>query len=68
MKLLSKKEVCQKTSYSRAHVDRLSRDEEYRHIGFPKPVRLGQARVAWVEQEVDEWISLRIAERDAPEK
>jgi prophage regulatory protein len=65
MKLLSKKEVCIRTSYSRAHVDRLSNDDDYRHLGFPKPVRLGQARVAYVEDEIDEWILSRIALRDS---
>ncbi len=65
MKLLSKKEVCVRTSYSRAHVDRLANDQDYRHIGFPKPVRLGQARVAFVEEEVDNWIKAQIAKRDS---
>jgi prophage regulatory protein len=34
---------------------------------FPKPVRLGPGPrdgVGWVEQEVDDWIEERIAERD----
>lgn len=61
MKLLSKKEVCHRTTYSRAHLDRLEAEGR-----FPKRVRLGQARVAWVEEEVKEWIASRIAERDAP--
>ncbi|MFG6542641.1 helix-turn-helix transcriptional regulator [Sulfitobacter sp. M22298] len=65
MKLLSKKEVCVRTSYSRAHVDRLANDPEYRHIGFPKPVRLGQARVAFVEEELTAWIKAQIAKRDS---
>lgn len=62
MRLLSKKEVCFRTSYSRAHLDRLEADGR-----FPQRVRLGQARVAWVEEEVDEWISARVAERDRSE-
>ena len=32
---------------------------------FPKRVRLGAGRVGWVEQEVLNWLTLRIAERDA---
>jgi prophage regulatory protein len=32
---------------------------------FPRPIRLGAARNAWVETEVDAWIAGRIAERDA---
>ena len=65
MKLLSKKEVCVLTSFSRAHVDRLANDPKYRHMGFPKPLRLGQARVAFVEEEVMNWIKAQIAKRDS---
>jgi prophage regulatory protein len=31
---------------------------------FPKPVKIGHGSVAWVESEVDAWISARMAERD----
>jgi len=31
---------------------------------FPKPVKLGRMS-AWVEAEIDQWITDRIAERDA---
>lgn len=63
MKLLSKKDVCALTSLSRAHVDRLSHDPEYAHMDFPKPCRIGQGRVAYVEAEVLEWIANQIAKR-----
>lgn len=59
MKLLSKKEVRAKTTYSPAHIDRL----EAKGL-FPKRIKLGQLRVAWVESEVDTWIAERILERD----
>jgi len=62
MRLLSKKEVCLRTTYSRAHLDRLEADGR-----FPVRVRLGQARVAWVEEEVNEWIAARVAERNRSE-
>ena len=58
MKLLSKKEVRDRVTYSFAHIDRL----EAQGL-FPKRVRLG-FRVAWVEEEVNDWIKARIAERD----
>ncbi len=64
-RLISKKQACEKTSYSRAHIDRLSNDPEYRHHGFPRTVKLGQARVAYVESEIDDWIAKRIADRDS---
>lgn len=31
---------------------------------FPKPVKLGEATVAWVEDEIDAWLDQRIAERN----
>jgi prophage regulatory protein len=34
--------------------------------GFPKPIRLGENSVAWIEAEVDAWLQARAAERDAP--
>ena len=47
-------------SYSKAHIDRL----EVAGL-FPKRIRLGQGRVAWVEDEVISWIKQRILERDS---
>ena len=32
---------------------------------FPRPVRLGERAVAWVEEEVLSWTLERIAERDS---
>ena len=32
---------------------------------FPKPVRIGPRRVAWLETEVKAWKAARIAERDS---
>ncbi len=60
MRLLSKTEVRSKVLYCPAHIARL----EAAGL-FPKRVRLGAARVGWVEQEVEDWIKQRIAERDA---
>ena len=31
---------------------------------FPRPIKIGGARYAWIEAELDEWIRARIAERD----
>jgi prophage regulatory protein len=45
----------------------LSRSQIYRLIGrkrFPKPVRMGERAVAFVEKEIDDYIAGRIAERD----
>lgn len=58
-KLLSMKELSHKgISYSTSQL--------YRKIAagtFPKPVKLGENRIAFVESEIDEWIEARMAER-----
>jgi prophage regulatory protein len=35
---------------------------------FPAPIKIGEARSAWVESEIDAWIAAKIAERDAANK
>jgi prophage regulatory protein len=45
--------------YSEPHLRRLETQGD-----FPRRVTLGERRVAWVEQEIDEWIAARIAARD----
>ena len=61
-KLVSKKELKSVfgVPYSFAHIARLEAAGE-----FPKRVRLGACRVAWVAEEVQAWIDERVAIRDA---
>lgn len=47
--------------YSRPHIYRLIKAGK-----FPRPVRLGENRIAFVEAEVDDWLAARLAERDDP--
>jgi len=61
MKLLTKKQVREKVTYSFAHIDRLEAAGK-----FPNRVHLGQSRVAWDEKEIDDWIRDRLAERETP--
>ena len=61
MRLLSKRQVRELVLYSPQHTARLEQAGQ-----FPKRVRLGQARVGWVEQEVLDWLQERIAARDKP--
>jgi prophage regulatory protein len=60
-RLVSKKEL--KTvlgiPYSFQHIARLEKAGK-----FPKRIRLGQNRVAWVMAEVEAWIDERLAERE----
>ena len=59
MKLLTKKEVRDRVCYSPQHIARLEKAGQ-----FPRRVRLGQNRVGWVEDEINQWIEARILERD----
>lgn len=60
-KLVSKKELKSVLGipYSFAHISRLEAAGK-----FPRRVRLGECRVAWVLDEVAEWIEERVALRD----
>jgi prophage regulatory protein len=49
--------------YSKAHLWRLVKAKK-----FPEPIKIGEARSAWVESEIDAWIAGKIAERDAAHK
>ena len=60
-RLVSKKELKSifGVPYSFAHIARLEAAGQ-----FPKRIRLGACRVAWVAEEVQVWIDERIATRD----
>jgi prophage regulatory protein len=61
--VVSKKElrtVCG-IPYSPQHIARLEAAGQ-----FPKRIRLGQNRVAWLLSEVEEWLDVRIAKRETP--
>lgn len=57
-KLLSKRQVKEKVTYSFAHIDRLERAGK-----FPKRIQLGQRRVAWLEEEIDAHIDALLSQR-----
>ena len=60
-KLVTKKElkIVFGVPYSFAHIARLEAAGQ-----FPKRVRLGACRVAWLSEEVQAWIDERVATRD----
>lgn len=60
-KLVTKKELRSLfgVPYSFAHIARLEASGQ-----FPKRVRLGACRVAWLAEEVQIWIDERVANRD----
>lgn len=55
MRLIRLPEVLNKTGLSRSRL--------YALEDFPRRVRLGERGVAWVEEEVDEWIRERMENR-----
>jgi prophage regulatory protein len=59
-KLVSKKELksVYGIPYSFVHIARLEQAG-----AFPKRIRLGQCRVAWLADEVENWIAERVALR-----
>ena len=46
--------------YTRRHLRDLCKEGK-----FPKPVELSEARIAWLEHEVDEWLAAKVAARSA---
>jgi prophage regulatory protein len=59
-RLLDRDGLSQKgIKFSRGHLHRLIAAGR-----FPKPVKLGKNRNAWLETEVDDFIEMKLAERD----
>lgn len=62
MRLIRLNDVSQATGLRRSTI--------YKYMAegaFPKAVGLGGCRVAWVEQEIQDWISERVKARDSME-
>lgn len=58
--LMAPKEAAAATSLSRTYLQMMAENGH-----FPKPVRLGERRIAYVRAEVEAWIADRIARRAA---
>lgn len=59
LRAISIKEALHKTGLGKTSLYKLIGEQK-----FPKPINLGERRVAWIESEIDEWIRARITERD----
>ena len=57
MRILSAKEVAEKTSFSTGHLRRLAKENK-----FPQPVQISENRSGWLEADVEKWIECRIRE------
>lgn len=54
-RLINRKQVEEITSLSRSSIYLLMSEDR-----FPKPIQIGNKRVAWVSQEINEWVDDRI--------
>lgn len=61
MRMLSKRQVKELVLYSPQHIARL----EAAGL-FPLRVKLGNNRVGWIEEEVLDWLQIRIDARPTP--
>ena len=52
--------VIERTGYRRTAIY-----EKIAEGSFPRPVQLGPRAIAWVEEEIQEWMNERISERDS---
>jgi len=57
------KEVIEKTGLSRSTIYNLISQGK-----FPKQIDLGARSVGWVDTEIEEWLEVKIAHRNAQEK
>jgi prophage regulatory protein len=60
IRMLRLRQVREKTGMSQSCIYRAMSD-----AGFPRPARIGARAVAWLESEVDEWLTARLAKRVA---
>ncbi len=60
--LIDKKALVKLVQYSPQHIARLEKAGT-----FPKRIKLGRNRVAWLLSEIEDWMDERIFERDALE-
>jgi prophage regulatory protein len=58
--LMTVAEVCRFTTYSRTQIFKLRAEDK-----FPSAVSLGEKRIAFVRQEIEQWYESRLAERGA---
>ena len=63
-KLISKKQVKELLSISATQIDRWETEEKYAHMGFPKRYRIGDQRVFWSLEEIQDFIARMKAKRD----
>ena len=64
MNILRPKATAAKCGVTPITIHRWASDPKYTHMGFPKPIRLGDNSVGYIEDEVDSFLAERVAKRD----
>lgn len=62
MRLLTINQVAEMLGVSRTQVNRYRHDDDYAHLGFPRPLVLG-IKVLFLEAEVFDWLQKRLDKR-----
>ena len=64
MNILRPKATAVKCGVTPITIRRWATEDKYAHMGFPKPISLGENSVGYVEQEVDAFLEARAAMRE----
>ncbi len=59
LKILRRPQVEKATGLAKSSIyEKIERDE------FPRPIKLGERAVGWLESDVKDWLNAKIAKRD----
>lgn len=62
-RLLRRKQVEQVIGLSRSAIySHLDKKSPYFDPTFPRPIRMGSVSIAWLENEIQQWIASRVAD------
>ena len=64
MNILRYRATAKKCDVTPVTIRRWATQPDYADLNFPKPISLGANSVGFIEDEVDEWLAARAAERD----
>ena len=65
MNILRYKAVAKKFDVAPITIRRWATLPEYAHMGFPKPIVLGENSVGFAEEEIDDYLAEQAAKRDS---
>ena len=65
MNILRPKATAVKCGVAPITIHRWASDPKYAHMDFPKPIRLGDNSMGYIEEEVDAFLAEQAAKRDS---